>query len=113
MKAYVEFEILEGAYDISCPDAMCPYQGIMDLEQDIAALVSRDLVDKHKRFRLNRGKFAVKSTVNTHTRLYITYSHTHTVCMYRRLLSISLCDAFSSEYSIKFGVPVSSSKMCV
>lgn len=60
MKAYVEFEILEGAYEISCPDAMCPYQGIMDIEQDIGALVSRDLVDKHKRFRLNRGKFAVK-----------------------------------------------------
>lgn len=56
MKAYVEFEILEGAYEISCPDAMCPYQGIMDIEEDIAALASHDLMDKHKRFRLNRGK---------------------------------------------------------
>lgn len=56
MKAYVEFEILEGAYEISCPDALCPYQGVMDIEQDIAALVSSDLVEKHKRFRLNRGK---------------------------------------------------------
>lgn len=56
MKAYVEFEILEGAYEISCPDALCPHQGIMDIEYDIAALASSDLVEKHKRFRLNRGK---------------------------------------------------------
>lgn len=54
MKAYVEFEILEGAYDISCPDAQCSYQGIMDIEQDIATLASHDLLEKHKRFRLNR-----------------------------------------------------------
>lgn len=60
MKAYVEFEILEGAYEISCPDAQCPYQGIMDIEQDIATLASHDLLEKHKRFRLNRGKFPRK-----------------------------------------------------
>lgn len=56
MKAYVEFEILEGAYEISCPDALCPLQGIMNIENDIAALVSSELVKKHKHFRLNRGK---------------------------------------------------------
>lgn len=57
MKAYVEFEILEGAYEISCPDAQCSFQGIMDIEQDIATLASHDLLEKHKRFRLNRGIF--------------------------------------------------------
>lgn len=56
MKAYVEFEILEGAYEISCPDALCPHQGVMDIEQDIVKLVSNDLIEKHKRFRLNRGE---------------------------------------------------------
>lgn len=56
MIAYVEFEILEGAYEISCPDAQCPYQGIMDIEKDIATLASQDLLEKHRRFRLNRGK---------------------------------------------------------
>lgn len=56
MRAYVEFEILEGAYEISCPDAQCPYQGIMDIDEDIATLASHDLLEKHKRFRLNRGK---------------------------------------------------------
>lgn len=55
MKAYVEFEILEGAYEISCPDALCPHQGVMDIEQDMKNLVSNDLIEKHKRFRLNRG----------------------------------------------------------
>lgn len=55
MKTYVEFEILEGAYDISCPDALCPLQGIMNIEQDMKALVSSDLIEKHTRFRLNRG----------------------------------------------------------
>lgn len=55
MKAYVEFEILEGAYEISCPDALCPNQGIMSIEKDIVELVSADLIEKHKRFRLNRG----------------------------------------------------------
>lgn len=56
----MEFEILEGAYEISCPDAQCPYQGIMDIEEDITALTSRDLLEKHKRFRLNRGKLSHK-----------------------------------------------------
>lgn len=60
MKAYVEFEILEGAYEISCPDALCPHQGIMDIDHDISELASSDLLEKHKRFRLNRGKFPLK-----------------------------------------------------
>lgn len=53
MRAYIEFEILEGAYEISCPDAMCPAQGVVTM-QEIAALTSSDLVLKHNRYRLNR-----------------------------------------------------------
>ncbi|GAB0100731.1 RBR-type E3 ubiquitin transferase [Sergentomyia squamirostris] len=53
MKAYVEFEILEGAYEISCPDAMCPMQGIISI-QEVSTLVSSSLMEKHHRYRLNR-----------------------------------------------------------
>lgn len=56
MTAYVEFEILEGAYEISCPDAMCPTQGILTINE-ILLLASPNLMDKHLRYRLNRGKF--------------------------------------------------------
>lgn len=55
MKAYVEFEIQEGAYDISCPDALCPNQGILTINNDISALITNELLEKHKRFRVNRG----------------------------------------------------------
>ncbi|XP_034249747.1 E3 ubiquitin-protein ligase RNF19B [Thrips palmi] len=53
MKSYVMFEILEGAYDISCPDAQCALQGVIALAE-IETLVEQPMVDKHKRFRLNR-----------------------------------------------------------
>lgn len=56
MKAYVEFEIQEGAYDISCPDALCPGQGILSINKEISALVTSEFLERHKRFRLNRGK---------------------------------------------------------
>lgn len=55
MKAYVEFEIQEGAYEISCPDALCPGQGVLSLNSDINALVTSEYLERHKRFRLNRG----------------------------------------------------------
>lgn len=55
MKAYVEFEISEGAYEISCPDAQCPEQGAMTLPE-IAILTTTNLMKKHHRYRLNRGK---------------------------------------------------------
>lgn len=54
MRAYIEFEILEGAYEISCPDAMCPSQGVVTMAE-IAALTTPDLMLKHNRYRLNRG----------------------------------------------------------
>ncbi|KAB0792573.1 hypothetical protein PPYR_14532 [Photinus pyralis] len=53
MRAYVEFEIAEGAYDISCPDAQCPSQGALT-EDEIDRLVGKDLLQKHKKYRLNR-----------------------------------------------------------
>lgn len=57
MKIYVEFEIQEGAHDISCPDALCASQGVLSITNDIVRLVSPEMLDKHKRFRLNRGNF--------------------------------------------------------
>lgn len=62
MKAYVEFEIQEGAYDISCPDALCPNQGILSISNEISALVTPELLERHKRFRLNRGKLCTITT---------------------------------------------------
>lgn len=55
MKAYAEFEIAEGAYDISCPDAQCPSQGVL-LMTEVERLVGPKLVEKHRKYRLNRGK---------------------------------------------------------
>lgn len=54
MKAYVEFEIEEGAYEISCPDAQCEHGAILSMKE-ISSLVSAELVEKHHKFRLNRG----------------------------------------------------------
>lgn len=53
MTAYIEFEISEGAYEVSCPDAMCPAQGIITIAE-ITSLASSSLVEKHHRYRLNR-----------------------------------------------------------
>lgn len=50
----MEFEITEGAYEVSCPDAMCPSQGVVSISE-IALLASSSLVNKHHRYRLNRG----------------------------------------------------------
>jgi E3 ubiquitin-protein ligase RNF144 len=54
MRAYVEFQIEEGAYDISCPEAKCDQDGIISLKE-IGTLVTSELVEKHHKFRLNRG----------------------------------------------------------
>ncbi|XP_057338334.1 uncharacterized protein LOC130676240 [Microplitis mediator] len=53
MKAYVEFEIEEGAYEISCPDSQCDWASILSLKE-ISTLVSPELMEKHNKFRLNR-----------------------------------------------------------
>ncbi|XP_012271811.1 probable E3 ubiquitin-protein ligase RNF144A [Orussus abietinus] len=53
MRSYVEFEIEEGAYDISCPDAQCEDAGVLSLKE-ITSLVTPELMEKHQKFRLNR-----------------------------------------------------------
>ncbi|XP_024080851.1 E3 ubiquitin-protein ligase RNF144A isoform X2 [Cimex lectularius] len=53
MRAYVEFEISQGAYEISCPDAMCKAQGVVSLSE-IENLVNSDVMEKYRRYRLNR-----------------------------------------------------------
>ncbi|XP_065203899.1 uncharacterized protein LOC135833990 [Planococcus citri] len=53
VRSYVEFEINQGAYSISCPDAQCEKQGIIMLEE-IESLVSLENIVKHKRYRLNK-----------------------------------------------------------
>ena len=54
MCAYVEFEIEEGAYEISCPDAKCEQEGVLSLKE-ISTIVSTELMEKHHKYRLNRG----------------------------------------------------------
>ncbi|XP_015590902.1 probable E3 ubiquitin-protein ligase RNF144A [Cephus cinctus] len=53
MQAYVEFEIEEGAYEISCPDAQCEQTGVLGLAE-ISTIVTPELMEKHRKFRLNR-----------------------------------------------------------
>lgn len=55
MRTYIEFEISEGAYELSCPDALCSSQGVISLAE-ISQLASASLVAKHHRYRLNRGE---------------------------------------------------------
>lgn len=58
MKTYVEFEISEGAYELSCPDALCSSQGVVSIAE-ISQLASSSLVEKHHRYRLNRGMLLI------------------------------------------------------
>ena len=69
MKEYVTLEIMAGLYNISCPDPACPSmvrimpgncndnlaQGVLSQEQ-MEALTDKELLDKHRSFRLNTGK---------------------------------------------------------
>ena len=43
---------MAGAYEISCPDPACEKDGVFQLHE-IEQLVPKDLVEKHKAFRLN------------------------------------------------------------
>lgn len=52
MAQYVTFEVMSGSYDISCPDPDCEGQGILQLVE-VEALAGKDVMDKHKRYRLN------------------------------------------------------------
>ncbi|KAH8394610.1 hypothetical protein KR222_000063, partial [Zaprionus bogoriensis] len=74
MRAYVEFEITEGAYEISCPDAKCPAQGAITLPE-IASLTTTNLLKKHHRYRLNREIELDK------TRTWCPRAGCETICM--------------------------------
>jgi len=52
MNQYITFEVMEGAYDISCPDQDCPNQGVLS-QHEMERMSSRELLDKHRTFRLN------------------------------------------------------------
>ncbi|KAG7295820.1 hypothetical protein JYU34_020893 [Plutella xylostella] len=52
MAAYVEFEVCNGAYEVSCPDARCRAGAALALDE-IAALVEPHVMEKHLKFRLN------------------------------------------------------------
>ena len=52
---YLSFEIMAGAYDISCPDSQCEKEGIFNLEE-IERIVGKEMHEKYKGFRLNTGK---------------------------------------------------------
>ena len=50
MQQYITFEVMEGAYDISCPDPDCPVQGVLNQHQ-MERLTDKELLDKHRTFR--------------------------------------------------------------
>ena len=55
LKQYLGFEIMAGAYEISCPDPQCEKEAIFQLDE-IEKIVGKELTEKHKTFRLNTGK---------------------------------------------------------
>ena len=52
LQQYLSFKIMNGAYKISCLDSQCPKEGIFLLDE-IDKIVGKELLDKHKGFRLN------------------------------------------------------------
>ncbi|XP_039755474.1 uncharacterized protein LOC120630342 isoform X1 [Pararge aegeria] len=52
MKAYVEFEVCNGAYEVSCPDDRCSAGAALSLDE-ISILVAPSVMEKHLKFRLN------------------------------------------------------------
>ncbi|XP_045495883.1 uncharacterized protein LOC123694479 [Colias croceus] len=52
MRSYVEFEISNGAYEVSCPDARCGAGAALSIDE-ISKLVPGTLLDKHIKFRIN------------------------------------------------------------
>ena len=80
MQQYITFEVMEGAYDISCPDPDCPTQVIITItiidittiitmsliitvqhlvsqgvltQHQMERLTDKELLDKHRTFRCN------------------------------------------------------------
>ena len=60
MQQYIAFEVMEGAYDISCPDPDCPTQGVLSQHQ-MERLTDKELLDKHRTFRLTQGVLVEKN----------------------------------------------------
>ena len=56
MVQYVAIEVNEGAYEISCPDPDCDKNDGKLQFDEIERLVGSELLDKHKKFRLDTGK---------------------------------------------------------
>ena len=54
MHHYITFEVMQGAYDISCPDPECDKQGVLNLGE-MELVVGKETMDKHRAFRLNTG----------------------------------------------------------
>ncbi|CAF4926251.1 unnamed protein product [Pieris macdunnoughi] len=52
MKSYVEFEVCNGAYEVSCPDARCSTSAALSIDE-ISKLVNSNLLEKHIKFRIN------------------------------------------------------------
>jgi len=52
LKQYISFEVMEGAYDVSCPDPNCVTQGVLSQNQ-MESLTDKQLMEKHRTFRLN------------------------------------------------------------
>ena len=46
---------MEGAYEISCPDAKCQTNGLLHLDE-IEEIVGQEIMEKYKKFRINTGK---------------------------------------------------------
>jgi hypothetical protein len=55
MGQYLSFEIMAGAYEISCPDPGCEKEGVLQFTE-MEPLVGKELMEKHKTFRLNTGR---------------------------------------------------------
>ena len=54
MVRYLTFEVMAGAYEISCPDQDCEKQGVLNLSE-MESIVGKEMTDKHRSFRLNTG----------------------------------------------------------
>lgn len=56
MREYVEFEVVNGAYEVSCPDMRCSKSAALGIDE-ISALVRPSVLEKHLKFRLNHGQY--------------------------------------------------------
>ena len=70
MTRYICFEVMAGAYDISCPDQECEKQGVVKVEE-VENIAGKDVGEKYMRFRLNTGE--IKSEIVIHN-IFSTYS---------------------------------------